>query len=125
VPPLDQAVTALVLDLEVRGLLDDVAVVMGGEFGRQPRIGDVTRDGRGHWPDAGFLWLAGGGLKTGQVIGATDARAERVVARPVRVPNVLATIYRVLGIDPAMTFTDYNGRPQYVLEDREPVHELL
>jgi hypothetical protein len=125
VPPLDQALTALVLDLEVRGLLDDVAVVMGGEFGRRPRIGDVTPDGRSHWPEAGFLWLAGGGLKTGQVIGATDARAERVVARPIRVSNVLATIYRVLGIDPATTFTDYNGRPQYVLEDREPVRELL
>ncbi|HEY7425722.1 MAG TPA: DUF1501 domain-containing protein, partial [Gemmataceae bacterium] len=112
VPPLDQALTALVLDLEVRGLLDDVAVVMGGEFGRRPRIGDVTPDGRSHWPEAGFLWLAGGGLKTGQVVGATDARAERVVARPVRVSNVLATIYRVLGIDPSATFTDYNGRPQ-------------
>jgi hypothetical protein len=69
--------------------------------------------------------VAGGGLKTGQVIGATDSRAERVIARPVRVSNVLSTIYHVLGIDPSTTFTDYNGRPQYVLEDREPVHELL
>jgi hypothetical protein len=124
-PPLDQALTALILDLEARGLLEDVAVVMGGEFGRRPRIGDVTPDGRTHWPGAGFLWLAGGGLRTGQVIGATDARGERAIGRPIRVSNVLATLYRVLGIDSAATFVDYNGRPQYVLEDREPVDGLL
>ncbi len=123
--PLDQALAALVLDLEERGLLGDVAVVMGGEFGRRPRIGDVTPDGRTHWPEAGFFWLAGGGLRTGQVVGATDARGERPVSRPIRVSNVLATLYRVLGIDPAMTFPDYDGRPQYVLDDREPVAELL
>jgi hypothetical protein len=124
-PPLDQALTALVLDLEGRGLLDDVAVIMGGEFGRRPRIGDVTPDGRTHWPEAGFLWLAGGGLKTGQILGATDARGERAVGRPIRVPNVLATLYQLLGIDPATTFTDYTGRPQYVLDVREPVEGLL
>ncbi len=75
-PHLDQALTALILDLEERGLLDDVAVLMGGEFGRTPRIGDIQPDGRSHWPEAGFLWVAGGGLKTGQVIGQTDARGE-------------------------------------------------
>src|SRR5213078_3426083 len=100
-PPLDQALTALVTDLEERGLLQDVAVLMGGEFGRTPRIGDVTPDGRSHWPEAGFLWVAGGGLKTGQVIGATDGRGERVVGNPIRMQNVLATLYSVLGIDPA------------------------
>jgi hypothetical protein len=124
-PPLDQALTALVLDLEARGLLSDVAVVMGGEFGRRPRIGDITPDGRTHWPQAGFLWLAGGGLTTGQVLGATDARGEQPVGRPIRVSNVLATLYHVLGIDPALTFTDFNGRPQYVLDQREPVEGLL
>jgi hypothetical protein len=123
-PPLDQALTTLVLDLQERGLLDDVAVVMGGEFGRRPRIGDVTPDGRTHWPEAGFFWLAGGGLATGQVIGATDARGERAVGRPIRVSNVLATLYRLLGIDPASTFRDYTGRPRYVLEDRESVAGL-
>ena len=75
-PPLDRAVHALVTDLDDRGLLDEVAVVMGGEFGRTPKIGDITPDGRGHWSDAAFLWMAGGGLKTGQTIGATDARAD-------------------------------------------------
>ncbi len=124
-PPLDQALAALVVDLEQRGLLGDVAVLMGGEFGRTPRIGDITPDGRSHWPEAGFLWLAGGALKTGQVIGATDARGERVVGRPIRMQNVLATLYRVLGIDPATTIPDYGGRPQYVLDDREPVRGLL
>jgi hypothetical protein len=124
-PPLDQALTALITDLDDRGLLQDVAVLMGGEFGRTPRIGDITPDGRSHWPEAGFLWVASGGLRTGQVIGATDARGEHVVGNPIRMQNVLATLYRILGIDPGTTFLDYNGRPQYVLEDREPVSELL
>jgi hypothetical protein len=124
-PPLDQALTALITDLDERGLLQDVAVVMGGEFGRTPRIGDVTPDGRSHWPEAGFLWVAGGGLRTGQVIGATDARGEHVVGRPIRMQNVLATLYGVLGIDPSATFPDYNGRPQYVLDDPRPIAELL
>jgi hypothetical protein len=124
-PPLDQALTALITDLDERGLLADVAVLMGGEFGRTPRIGDVTPDGRSHWPEAGFLWVAGGGLRTGQVVGATDARGERVVGNPIRMQNVLATLYRVLDIDPGTTFPDYNGRPQYVLEDPRPVTELL
>jgi hypothetical protein len=122
---LDQALTTLVLDLEERGMLDDVAVVMGGEFGRRPRIGDIQPDGRTHWPQAGCIWVAGGGLKVGQVIGATDARAELPVGRPIHVQNVLATLYHILDIDPAATFNDYNGRPQYVLDDREPVRALI
>jgi hypothetical protein len=125
VPPLDQAVHALVTDLEERGLLDDVAILMGGEFGRTPRIGDITPDGRSHWPDAGFLWMAGGGLRTGQIIGATDARGEKVIGRPIGLQNVLSTLYHVLGIDPSLTLIDHNGRPQYVLEHREPIVELL
>lgn len=124
VPSLDQAVHALITDLEERGMLDDVAVLMGGEFGRTPRIGDITPDGRSHWPEAGFFWVAGGGLQTGQVIGATDARGERPVGNPIRMQNVLTTLYRILGIDPATTFLDFNGRPQYVLENRTPVPGL-
>jgi hypothetical protein len=124
VPPLDQALHALVTDLDERGLLQDVVVLMGGEFGRTPRIGDITPDGRSHWPEAGFLWLAGGGLKTGQVIGATDGRGERVVGSPIQIQNVLATLYPKLGIDPSLTIRDHNGRPQYLLEDREGVPGL-
>ena len=124
-PPLDHALSALVIDLEQRGLLDDVAILMGGEFGRTPRIGDITPDGRGHWPEAGFLWMAGGGLKTGQIIGATDGRGEKIIGKPIDIQNVLATLYHVLGIDPALTIPDHNGRPQYVLTNREPVGGLL
>lgn len=124
-PHLDQAVAALICDLEERGLLETTCVLMGGEFGRTPRIGDAQPDGRGHWPDAGFLWVAGGGLKTGQVIGETDARGEKSLGDPIRMQHVLATVYQVLGIDPATTFRDFNGRPQYVLEDRTPVTGLV
>jgi hypothetical protein len=124
-PVLDRAVAALVTDLADRGLLDDVAVVMGGEFGRTPRIGDQTPDGRGHWPEAGILWVAGGGLRGGQLIGATDARGEAVVGNPIGMKSVLATVYRLLGVDPATTFADHNGRPQFVLDEREPLAALL
>lgn len=124
-PVLDQALHALVTDLSNSGMLDDVAIVMGGEFGRTPRIGDQTPDGRGHWPDAGFLWIGGGGLKTGQVIGATDSRGEAIIGSPISMKSVIATLYRLLGVDPAATIPDHNGRPQFVLDEREPVNALL
>ena len=124
-PPLDQAVSALLTDLDERGLLSDVAVLMGGEFGRTPKIGDVTPDGRSHWPQAGFLWVAGGGLRSGQVIGATDARGEHPVGPPIRMQNVLATLYTLLGIDPAATFHDPTGRPLPLLDDPRPINALL
>lgn len=124
-PRYDLAVTALINDLDQRGLLDDVAVLIYGDFGRRPRIGDVTPDGRGHWPGAGFAFLAGGGLRTGQVIGETDSRAERAKGRPFTPANVLATLYRVLDIDLATTFPDHSGRPQYLLDGQQPIAELL
>ncbi len=124
VPALDRAVHALVTDLDERGMLDDVAIMLGGEFGRTTRIGDLSPDGRGHWPEAGFLWLAGGGLRTGQIIGETDDRGERVIGSPIRMQNVMAALYQTLGVDPGLTFPDHNGRPQYVLEDREPLAGL-
>lgn len=124
-PVLDQALHALVTDLAERGLLDDVVIVMGGEFGRTPKIGDQTPDGRGHWPEAGFLWIAGGGLRTGQTIGATDARGEAIVGNPIGMQSVLATMYRVMGIDPAVTIPDHNGRPQFLLDDRAPISALI
>jgi hypothetical protein len=124
-PVLDKAIHALVTDLDERGLLDDVVIVMGGEFGRTPRIGDQTPDGRGHWPEAGFLWVAGGGLKTGQIIGATDAKGEAVIGKPIGMKSIIATIYHQLGIDTSTTIPDFNGRPQYVLDEREPLAALL
>jgi hypothetical protein len=125
VPVLDRALYALVTDLDERGLLDDTVIVMGGEFGRTPRIGDQTPDGRGHWPEAGFLWIAGGGLRTGQIVGATDARGEQVVGSPIGMQSVLATVYHVLGIDPSITIADHNGRPQVLLDDRDPIRALV
>lgn len=124
-PPLDQALSALVADLDERGLLDDVIVLVGGEFGRAPKIGDVTPDGRTHWPEAGFLWVAGGGLKTGQTVGATDRRGEHAVGKPIEMQNLLATIYPLLGVDPALAFRDSTGRPLPLLVNTEPVAELL
>ncbi|MDB5335270.1 MAG: hypothetical protein JWN70_889 [Planctomycetaceae bacterium] len=103
----------------------DVMIVMGGEFGRTPRIGDQTPDGRGHWPDAGFLWVGGGGLRTGQIIGATDSRGEKVVGSPINMKALIATIYRQMGIDPASTLLDHNGRPQYLLDERDPLAALI
>lgn len=124
-PALDRAVHALVTDLADRGLLDDVMIVMGGEFGRTPRIGDQTPDGRGHWPEAGFLWVAGGGLKTGQIVGATDSRGEVAVGKPIGMKSVIATLYKVLGIDTAQTILDYNGRPQFIFDEQTPLGALL
>src|SRR3954469_821738 len=124
---LDQAIYGLVTDLHERGLAQDVAVVVWGEMGRTPRVGTQrgTTGGRDHWPQAGFALLAGGGLQMGQVIGATDARGENPKGRPYTPQNVLATLYHVLGIDPATTLPDHQGRPVYLLDDRDKVEELV
>ncbi len=124
-PVIDRGMANLVQDLHDRGMDQDVAVVMWGEFGRTPKIGDATPDGRGHWPAVMSALIAGGGLRMGQVIGASTARAEVPKDRPYRVPQVLSTIYRTLGVDPAQTFLNGNGRPMPILDDREPVRELL
>ena len=124
-PLLDVALTNLIQDLHDRGMEKDVVTVMWGEFGRTPKVGDSTPDGRGHWPPAMSALIAGGGLKMGQAIGTTNARGEVPRDRPYRVPQVLSTIYRTLGIDPSLTFANGAGRPVYVLDDREPVSELL
>jgi hypothetical protein len=125
-PQLDQSIYALVTDLDQRGLLDDVAVVVWGEMGRTPRVGTQagTTGGRDHWPQAGFTLMAGGGLQMGQVVGATDARGEHPRGRPYTPQNVLATLYYVLGIDPLTTLPDHQGRPMYLLDDRQRIAEL-
>lgn len=122
-PLLDQGFHALVSDLYDRGLENDVAVVMWGEFGRAPRIS--RGDGRDHWPDAGAAVVAGGGFRVGQVIGQTGADGGRHVGTPYTPSNVLACLYQHLGIDMTTTIPDHLGRPMYVLDDREPVRELL
>jgi len=121
-PLLDRSIHALVTDLHERGLDKEVLVLVWGEFGRTPRISQAGRD---HWPDAGFALLAGGGLKMGQVIGETDSKAARPKNRPLGPQNVLATVYRALGIDPNQTLPDFSGRPQYLLDDREAIAELV
>jgi hypothetical protein len=129
-PNLDRALYALLTDLHQRGLQRDVAVVVCGEMGRAPRVGvpnpgsNATATGRDHWP-TGFAFLAGGGLRMGKVIGATDRHGGSAVARGYTVQNLLATMYRVLGIDPARTFLDHLGRPQYLLDDRDTIAELV
>ncbi len=124
-PVLDRAIANLIQDLHDRGMQNDVVTVMWGEFGRTPKVGDSTPDGRGHWPPAMSALVAGGGLKMGQAIGSTNARAEVPKDRPYRVPQVLSTIYQALGIDPGQTFPNGSGRPMYILDDRDPVTELL
>jgi uncharacterized protein (DUF1501 family) len=127
VPQLDRSIHALVTDLHERGLAGDVAVVVWGEMGRTPRVGTQrgTTGGRDHWPQAGFALMAGGGLPMGQVIGATDRRGENPQGSAYTPQNVLATLYHVLGIDPATTLPDHQGRPIYLLDDRRPVAELV
>jgi hypothetical protein len=125
-PIYDQAVHALLTDLSDRGMSKDVAVVIWGEFGRKPRIGDVTPDGRGHWGQSGFAFLAGGGIQGGQMVGETDARGERPRFNPYKPHHVLATLYHLLGIDPGnTTLLDHTGRPQYLLDHAEPIGKLL
>ena len=122
-PQIDQGFTALVTDLYDRGLQDDVAVVLWGEFGRDPRISRIA--GRDHWPQAGAAVLAGGGWKVGQAIGETDSRAGESMGRPYTPANIIANLYEHLGIDPAITIPDFNNRPMHVLDDGELVRELL
>jgi hypothetical protein len=122
-PMVDRGVANLIQDLHDRGLGKDVVTVMWGEFGRTPKINNNA--GRDHWPMAMSALVAGGGLKMGQVVGSTTSRGERPRDRPYTVPQVLATVYRAIGIDPARTFPNGSGRPMYILDDREPVRELV
>jgi hypothetical protein len=123
-PLLDQGVSALVEDLYQRGLDRDVSVVVWGEFGRTPKINKDA--GRDHWPQVSCALLAGGGMRTGQVIGATNRLAEYATQRPVTFGEVLATLYHNMGIDPnTTTVRDLTGRPQYLVDPVQPMPELI
>jgi hypothetical protein len=123
-PALDHGLSGLITDLDQRGLLQDTLIMMSGEFGRTPRINGTA--GRDHWAPASFFFLAGGGLRTGQVIGSTNRLGERAQDRPVHFQEVFATVYHQLGIDPGTTtLVDPNGRPQYLIEQRTPIRELI
>jgi hypothetical protein len=121
-PIFDAAVVALIEDLCERGLDKKVAVLIWGEFGRTPRI---NKEGRDHWPASMSALLAGGGLKVGQVIGSTDDKGTRPKDRPLHPNDVLATLYKHLGIDPTQTFINPAGRPIPILPHGEPIGELL
>ena len=122
-PALDVGLSALISDLDERGMLDDVSIVMWGEFGRTPIINKDA--GRDHWARVAAAFLAGGGIRAGQVVGSSDRKAGEAV-NPVHLHQVHATLYRNLGIDLETTqFVDPAGRPQYLLDNREPVKELL
>lgn len=123
-PLLDRAVSALVLDLHERGLDKDVSVIVWGEFGRTPTINSTA--GRDHWPRVNSALLAGGGMRTGQVIGATDRHAGEVVDRPVTFGDVHATLLHNLGIDPHLAIPDAQGRLQRPVEaESQPITELI
>ena len=123
-PLFDLGLSALIEDLDERGLLDDIAVVAWGEFGRTPKINGNA--GRDHWPNVGGALLAGGGLKCGQVIGSTTRWGEEPHTRPVHFRDIFATLYWRLGIDVSKTqFTDLAGRPQYLVGDHQPLPELI
>ena len=124
-PKLDQGVSALVQDLHNRGLDKDVSVVVWGEFGRTPRVNN--NGGRDHWPAVSCALLAGGGMRTGQIIGSTDAHAAEPKDRPVHFQEVYATLYRNLGIDlQSATVQDLSGRPHYLVDSQyKPIHEVI
>ena len=124
-PIFDQAITALIDDLHDRGLDKDTTVLVWGEFGRTPKISDQV--GRDHWPRVAMALMAGGGMKTGQVIGATDRLGGEAIDRPVTFPEVFATLYHNLGIDVATTtVNDLGGRPQHLVEgNARPISELI
>jgi hypothetical protein len=122
-PPMDQAVSALLVDLDQRGLLDEVLVLVTGEMGRTPAIN--RNAGRDHWPDVFSLLVAGGGLTRGQVVGSSTDNGERPASRPTHFQEILATIYRQLGIDPNLVISDAQGRPFRILPPASPVRELI
>jgi uncharacterized protein (DUF1501 family) len=117
------ALSALIEDLHARGLAETVLVLVWGEFGRTPRVNGSA--GRDHWPGAFSAVLAGGGLKTGQVIGSSGRKGEAPADRPVRPEDVVQTVYAVLGIDPSYSTTNEVGRPVPLLNEGRPIAELL
>ena len=131
-PYYDQALTALIEDIYDRGLDKDVMVIATGEFGRTPKISTalgtqtkVTQPGRDHWPNAMSMLVTGGGMRTGQIIGATNARGEHPIERQLSPNDLWATVYRHLGIDYEDSFPDHQGRPMPILPFGSPIEEIL
>jgi len=139
-PFFDQAVSALIGDIHERGLDEQVLIVVGGDFGRTPRISyaastgagvasgpaGTMQPGRDHWPMAMSFLFSGGRIATGQVIGGTDARGEQAVERRLGVQDFVATLYHHLGIDAhGVQIANLAGRPVPILQDGKPIPELM
>lgn len=125
-PLFDHLITTLVGDLADRGMLDNVLVLAMGEFGRTPTMGTQgSTDGRNHWPVVMSMAMAGGGLRHGQVIGATEKDGGHIKDRPVTPGDLAATIYQHMDVPLDTTYTDTSGRPRYVVENGRPIRELL
>jgi len=124
-PMLDKGLSALLTDLHLRGLDKDVSIVVWGEFGRTPRLNKLNS--RDHWPSANFALVAGGGMRTGQVIGSTDKDGAQPSERPVKMQEVFATLYQNMGLDLAKaTIEDATGRPHYLVDAGiRPLPELV
>jgi uncharacterized protein (DUF1501 family) len=131
---VDSAVAALFKDLEDRGLLETTLVVMCGEFSRTPKMNDggnggapmsMGTPGRDHWGNSMFCLMGGGGVKGGQVIGATNKLGTEPSSNAVTPCNIHATIYHVLGVDPKLQLLDPSGRPVSVLDDPSSIEALL
>jgi len=131
-PYYDQALTALIEDLHARGLEKDVMLIATGEFGRTPRVSNsigtqtgVMQPGRDHWAQAMSMLVTGGGMRTGQIIGATNSKGEYPVERPLTPNDLWATVYKHLGIDYDESFPDFQGRPMPILPFGEPISEIM
>ena len=122
-PDLDRAYANLITDLKERGLLDTTLVVLMGEFGRTPKIN--ARGGRDHWPRAGFVTFAGGGVNGGQVIGATDSYGETPADRPIRPEDVATTLLKLMGVDPHFEYQTPTGRPMKIQAEGSFISELI
>lgn len=125
-PLFDHLITTLVSDLEERGLLDKVMIIAMGEFGRTPMMGTQdSTDGRNHWQEVMSMCIAGGGLRHGQVIGATESDGGSIKERPVTPADLAATIFRYFGVPQHVQYTDHQGRPRFVVDGGSPIAELF
>jgi hypothetical protein len=122
-PEIDRAVSALVEDLDQRGMLDNVLLVISGEFGRTPKINGSG--GRDHWAPLSTLALAGGGLKMGQVIGESAEKADVPKTTAITPQDLMATVFKVIDLDQRIQFTNQAGRPTYMIETGKPIAELV
>ena len=133
-PTIDQMVSALLSDLDERGMLEKTLVCLCSEFGRTPKMNDggnggpagsMGTPGRDHWGNAMSVLIAGGGVQGGRIIGSTDAKAERPKDRPLTPSDLHATIFHVLGVDQHVTFPDFAGRPTSIIEQGNVISELF